>query len=103
MNLRIRIRYLAVVCSVIFAAFMAHAAEKAQPINELAFRSDSGKSVGWKDIAGEKGTVLVFLSFDCPMSTGYSKYLTDLARTYAGNGIKFVGLCPCDEDAAHVA
>src|SRR5262245_12711400 len=103
MNRRIEIRFLAVVCSVIFAAFMAEAAEKAPPINELTFRSDSGKSVAWKDIAGAKGTVVVFLSFDCPMSTGYSKTLSDFAKAHASNGIKFIGLCPCDEDAAHVA
>src|SRR5262249_16727449 len=49
----------------------------------------------WKDAAGDKVTVVVFISFDCPMSNSYAKPLADLAKDYAAKGVNFVGLCPC--------
>jgi hypothetical protein len=68
----------------------------------LSFPTAEGGRVAWKDVAGKKATVAVFLSFDCPMSAGYAKPLADLAAAYAGKGVAFVGLCPTDEDAAAV-
>jgi mono/diheme cytochrome c family protein len=51
-----------------------------------------------------KAVVVVFLSFDCPVSTGYSQALGELARAYGGRGVAFVGLATNpDEDAAQVA
>jgi len=49
-----------------------------------------------------KATVIVFLSFDCPVSTSYAAPLSDLAKAYAAQGVTFVGLCPCDASAAEV-
>ena len=79
------------------------AAGKPTPINQLSFHTDAGKIVPWKDLAGEKATVVVFLSFDCPMSAGYSKPLSELAKAYSGKGVNFIGLCPCDDNAAAIA
>ena len=57
----------------------AQAADRPAAIDKLSFRTETGKTVAWKDLAGDKGTVAVFLSFDCPMSTDYCKPLSDLA------------------------
>jgi mono/diheme cytochrome c family protein len=103
MHLNLATLYLSVVCALAAIVPAALSADKSPPINELTFRTEAGKSVAWKDLAGDKGTVVVFLSFDCPMSTSYTKSLSDLAKATAAKGIKFVGLCPCDEDASHVA
>src|SRR5437899_2042851 len=37
-------------------------------------------------------TVVVFLSFDCPVSTGYSAALAELAKTYNGRA-DLLGIC----------
>lgn len=50
-----------------------------------------------------KVTAVVFLSFDCPNSTGYSATLADLAATYADKGVRFVGVVAADEDPKLVA
>src|SRR5262249_23445497 len=55
-------------------------------------------------LGDKKAVVAVFLSFECPVSTGYSQLLAGLARTYGERGVAFVGFVPnTDEDAAGVA
>lgn len=80
------------------------AAAKKTKVNQLAFISATGAQVTWSELANtRKAVVIAFLSFDCPMSTSYSTQLTDLAKTYGPKGVGFVGVCPCDDDAALVA
>jgi peroxiredoxin len=78
------------------------AAEPPVPLQKLSFTAADGKPVEWKDYAGKKATVVVFLSFDCPSCTGYAKPLTDLAAKAAEKGVKFVGFCPTDDTPAKV-
>ena len=57
-----------------------------------------------KSLKGKYATVVVFLSFDCPISTNYSEALAELAKTYGPKGVTFIGVVPSDdEDAAAVA
>lgn len=72
-------------------------------LDELTFPTATEKRVAWKALAGRNATVVVFLSFDCPMSAGYAKPLADLAAASAEKGVKFVALCPTDDDPAKVA
>src|SRR5262245_14942727 len=72
-------------------------------IDNVSFKGDAGKAVTWKELAGDKATVVVFLSFDCPMSNGYAQPLAELAKAYDPKGVKFVGLCPCDDGPADIA
>jgi peroxiredoxin len=74
-----------------------------KPLARLTFRSADGKSTPWKDLTGTKVTVAVFMSFDCPVSTSYATPLAEMATEFAGKGVKFIGLCPCDDDLATVA
>jgi hypothetical protein len=54
-----------------------------------------------RGLAGKKASVVVFLSFECPVSTSYCAILADLARTYGPRGVGFIGVTPNDgEDAA---
>src|SRR5262245_54417302 len=87
----------------LFLAPAARAEPRPAAVERLAFKTDAGKAIAWKDIAGSKATVVVFLSFDCPMSNGYSRPLSELAKSLESRGVKFVGLCPCDETPAEVA
>ncbi len=81
----------------------ARAADAPAPLADLSFPAASGKRVAWKDLAGKEATVVVFLSFDCPMSAGYAKPLADLAAASAAKGVAFVALCPTDDVPAAVA
>lgn len=97
--------HLTVFLSVIalFALQPLHAEEPKADVAKLKFTSESGNPVSWSDLAGKKATVVVFLSFDCPMSNSYATLLTELAKKYASQGVNFIGLCPCDEESAAIA
>jgi hypothetical protein len=72
-------------------------------IDNIVFTDAAGKATALHDFKDKKAIVIVFLSFDCPVSTSYSPVLADLHKTYSAKGVAFVGVCPCEEDAAHVA
>jgi hypothetical protein len=49
----------------------------------LTLTDPAGKPFALADFKNPKAVVVVFLSFDCPVSNGYMSYLADLARTRA--------------------
>lgn len=74
-----------------------------QKIADVGFKDADGKAATLAGLKGEKATVLVFLSFECPVAASYAQPLADLAKTYGPKGVAFIGVCPCEEDAAAVA
>src|SRR5947208_1091940 len=68
-------------------------------IDMLAIRDSAGKPVRLPEA---KATVIVFVSFECPVSNSYAAPLSDLAKAFGPQGVTFVGLCPCDLSAADV-
>jgi hypothetical protein len=67
----------------------------------------AGKATPLADLKGEKATVVLFLSFECPNSTGYTPTVLDLVKDFGEKGVKFVGVCEnemtADELKAKVA
>jgi peroxiredoxin/mono/diheme cytochrome c family protein len=59
---------------------------------EPALVDPAGKPVAFAGLAGEKATVVVFLSFDCPNSNGYTPTLIDLHKEFGSKGVKLVGI-----------
>src|SRR5580704_17161125 len=47
-------------------------AKLAQKIGDVSFSDAAGKKRTLDDLKGTKATVVVFLSFECPVSTSYS-------------------------------
>jgi peroxiredoxin len=94
-------------CVSLAASLLVPCAARAEPkpvsVDQLSFKTDAGKAVPWKDVAGAKATVVVFLSFDCPMSVSYLKPLGDLSKAYRDKGVNLIALCPCDDSAAQIA
>ena len=72
-------------------------------VDNVTFTDGGGKASALKDHAGKTATVVVFLSFDCPVSNSYASTLAALHKTYAEKGVGFVALVPTDDDAAKVA
>src|SRR5437763_10321208 len=76
-------------------------AKLGKKIDNLTFKDAAGKSWSLHDLKDKKAVVVVFLSFDCPVSKSYSQTLSHLAKTYAPKGVAVVGLTTNDdEDAA---
>src|SRR5262245_23694928 len=72
-------------------------------IENVSFTTTDGKSVELKTLQGKKATVVVFLSFDCPVSNSYATTLTEMHKAFAEKDVAFVGVVPSDEPPAAVA
>jgi peroxiredoxin len=71
-------------------------------IPPFAYRDATGK-LQRVDPKEHRAVVAVFLSFNCPMSNGYSAVLADLAKANAKNSVAFVGLTLGDETPEQLA
>src|SRR3974390_1082953 len=60
-------------------------------ISNLKATDNSGKVFSLYDLKDRKAIVIVFLSFDCPVSTSYSQPLADMAAEF-GKHVAFVGV-----------
>jgi len=76
------------------------AAKLGQRIADITLVDGTGKKVAIYDLQGKKAVVVVFLSFECPISTSYSPMLADMAKRYAEHGAAFVGVCASDGETA---
>ncbi|HEX4591006.1 MAG TPA: redoxin domain-containing protein, partial [Gemmataceae bacterium] len=84
-------------------------AEATLPSPDLSKLNTKIESLSLHDAAGRpvklpeaKATVVVFISFDCPVSNSYVAPLSDLAKEYSAKGVTMIGVCPSDAAAADV-
>ena len=86
-----------VIAMVVLASATVFAAGKEPPgVAELAIGKPApafqlpatdGKTYAFKDVAGEKGTLIVFSCNHCPYATGYQQRIMDLTTKFKPQGI----------------
>ncbi|MCI0704200.1 MAG: redoxin family protein, partial [Planctomycetia bacterium] len=81
------------------AGSVAFAAEKPSAIQLTTLE---GKADTLATHAGKTATVVVFVSFDCPVSNSYAAQLDELAKTHAEKGVAVILICPCDDKPEQV-
>src|SRR5262245_23809917 len=69
-------------------------------IDNVSFKDTEGKTHALSDLQGKRAVVVVFLSFECPVSVSYSQPLADLAKDYADKGVAILGVCVQDDLSA---
>jgi peroxiredoxin/mono/diheme cytochrome c family protein len=79
-------------------ALAADAPRLGRPAAAVTFTAADGKPRTLADLKG-KPVVVVFLSFECPVSNSYATALADLHSRYSPRGVKFLAACPGEEDA----
>jgi peroxiredoxin/cytochrome c553 len=73
-------------------------------IDNITLKNAAGKPWSLYDLKDKKAIVVVFLSFDCPVSTSYAPALAELAKTYRDKQVAFLAVNSSDDgDAAHIA
>ena len=73
-------------------------------ITNVILADASGKPVALHGSGDKKAVVIVFLSFDCPVSIGYAPVLAELAKTYEARGVTIIGVNSSDDaDAVQLA
>jgi peroxiredoxin/mono/diheme cytochrome c family protein len=101
-------RFALISLAVLSFAGMSVAAEDAGPsraklgerIPNLVFRDADGGKHPLHDLKNQKAIVVVFLSFECPVSKSYSKPLVDLHKELGKHGVTFLGLTVNPDDTA---
>jgi peroxiredoxin len=96
-----------VTCSALLSLFLAipsHAGPDPKGIGQKigAFRLERTGDAPFslQEVKGKKAVVVVFLSFDCPVSNSYIAALTELAGSYRDKGVAVIGICPATDAQA---
>lgn len=66
---------------------------------EFSLPGTDGKTYNYKDIAGEKGTLVIFTCNHCPYAVAYQKRIIDLTAKYKPQGIGVVAISSNDAKA----
>lgn len=61
-------------------------------VENFKLSDTNGVEKSYKDLKGEKGTIIVFLSAQCPVVAGYNDRLNAIVADYQAKGINFIGL-----------
>src|SRR3954453_19714875 len=69
-------------------------------VDPFSLKTADDKTFSLADLKEKKAVVVLFLSFDCPVSNGYSPTLIELHKAYAGKGVAFVAVNASDDLSA---
>ncbi len=73
-------------------------------IENVTLADARGEARSLYELKDKKAIVVVFLSFECPVSTSYAPALAELAKTYRDKQVAFVAVNSSDDgDAAQIA
>ena len=61
-------------------------------IEEFSLPDVDGTERSLKSLAGKKGTVLLFIAVQCPVSNAYNERMEKLAQDYKAKGINVIGI-----------
>lgn len=72
-------------------------------VEDFSLPNVDGQEQSLKSLAGKKGTVLLFIAVQCPVSNAYNERMEKLAQDYKAKGIAVIGInSNVKEDAAAV-
>lgn len=102
-NLSILLALVFVIAGVAFASEIPSPPAIGSTIEEFSLPDVDGAERSLKSLAGKNGTVLLFISVQCPVSNAYNERMEKLAADYQAKGIAVVGInSNGTEDAAAV-
>ena len=108
-NLSIMLALLFVIAGAVFTSATRAEGEIPAPpaigatIEDFTLPDADNKERSLKSLAGKNGTVLLFISVQCPVSNAYNERMEKLAQDYKANGINVIGInSNVEEDAALV-
>src|SRR5437016_2473281 len=97
-------------CLIAFGIASAATAADPKPESVVGTKAPSltlpaldGTATKFDSLRGKHATVVVFVSFECPVSNSYAAELNELAKTHADKGVAVVLVCPTDEPREDVA
>lgn len=61
-------------------------------IDNFTLTDTNGKESSFNDLKGKNGTVIVFVSAQCPVVKMYDERISKVVKDYEAKGIKFIGI-----------
>lgn len=61
-------------------------------LENFTLKDINGADQSFDKLKGENGSVVVFLSAQCPVVKGYNNRINEIAAAYQSKGIKFIGI-----------
>jgi thiol-disulfide isomerase/thioredoxin len=61
-------------------------------VEDFSLSDTTGKVQSFNSLKGKNGTVLIWLSAQCPVVKGYHERINSISADYAAKGINFVGI-----------
>ena len=82
------------ICAFILSPTVGNAGDFAvgTAIENFTLPDTAGKMQSFNDLKGKNGTVLVFLSAQCPVVKAYNERINQIAADYQAKGITFIGI-----------
>ncbi|HEY0005612.1 MAG TPA: thioredoxin family protein [Pyrinomonadaceae bacterium] len=71
-----------------------------QTISDFKLSDAQGKSHSLASLKGQKGTVLIFVSINCPVSNAYNERMEKLAQDLKARGINVIGINANENESA---
>lgn len=69
-------------------------------LEDFKLMDTAGKEQSYSGLKGEKGTIIVFLSVQCPVVKAYDDRINAIAADYKAKGINFIGINSNSTEAA---
>ena len=91
-NVSILLALVLMVAGVVFANEVPAPPAIGSTIEEFTLPDVDGTERSLKSLAGKKGTVLLFVAVQCPVSNAYNERMEKLAQDYKAKGINIVGI-----------
>jgi peroxiredoxin len=92
-------KYRLVLIAIVLAAFAAAFASASEGVMAIGTKLDgfsmadpAGTVHSYNDLKGKNGTLMIFLSAQCPVVAGYNDRINQLAADYEAKGIRMVGV-----------
>lgn len=61
-------------------------------LDNFTMPDPNGKDHSYKDLKGENGAVIIFLSAQCPIVKLYDERINEIAAEYKAKGVNFIGI-----------
>lgn len=91
-NVSILLALVLMVAGVAFANEVPAPPAIGSTIEEFTLPDVDGTERSLKSLAGKKGTVLLFIAVQCPVSNAYNERMEKLAQDYKAQGINVIGI-----------
>lgn len=91
-NVSILLALVLMAAGVVFANEVPAPPAIGSTIEEFSLPDVDGAERSLKSLAGKKGTVLLFIAVQCPVSNAYNERMEKLAQDYKAKGINVIGI-----------